>query len=134
MVGPDAEGVKVGRKGERTLDAEATRRLGCRGFLAELVLQKILGTGTVFLGMSRTDSPFGIEMQNLFCHVSRKCGPVLRQPSCLRNTKKLGLKNTSCTAILWRKHRMAGILISLCSFLFLLIYFNDFIFKFLFYS
>ena len=45
MVGPEAEGVKVGRKGERTLDAEATRRLGGRDFLAGLVLQKILGLG-----------------------------------------------------------------------------------------
>ena len=42
--------------------------------------------------MSRTDSPFGIEMQNLFCQVSRKCGPVFEAALMSKKYEETGSK------------------------------------------
>lgn len=75
-----------------------------------------------------------IEMQNLFCQVSRNVDLCLRQPSLSKKSEKAsGLKNTRCTAILWRKHRMAGIHISSLLFFSFINLFNDFIKNFILY-
>lgn len=45
--------------------------------------------------MSRTDSPFEIEMQNLFCQVSRKCGPVFEAALMSKKYEETGSKEYS---------------------------------------
>lgn len=118
---PDADstGRWTGRKGDRTPVTEAAGRIGEQGLLGQ-ALPENGRAGAVWLGRCGTDSPAAFagvkRMKTLFCQVSMEGGLALGASSCLRNMKKLGLKDANCGRVLWRKFGMVGSYISLCFF------------------